>query len=63
MTNVTEAVNDDAAALQSPFLATLVQILHAEDSYGAWEGKSDARILRFCRQQGRAPRHPDHGRP
>ena len=46
MAVTTETNEADAAALQSPFLATLVRILRAEDSYGAWEGKSDAQILR-----------------
>ena len=46
MALVKDISTEDAAALESPFLATLVRILRAEDSYGAWEGKSDARILR-----------------
>lgn len=29
----------------SPFLTQLIQIIRAEDSYGAWEDKSDAEIL------------------
>jgi len=36
----------DAAALQRPFLATLVRLLRAEDTYGSWEGKSDEQLLR-----------------
>jgi len=36
----------DASALQRPFLATLVRLLRAEDTYGAWEGKSDEQLLR-----------------
>jgi len=46
MSAAPEILDADAAALQRPFLATLVRLLRAEDSYGAWEGKSDARILR-----------------
>ena len=46
MTIVAEISEADAAALGRPFLATLVRLLRAEDTYGAWEGKSDARILR-----------------
>jgi probable nitrogen fixation protein len=41
-----ETLDTDAAALQRPFLVTLVRLLRAEDTYGAWEGKSDAHILR-----------------
>jgi probable nitrogen fixation protein len=36
----------DLAALERPFLKTLVRIMRAEDSYGAWESKSDASVLR-----------------
>jgi probable nitrogen fixation protein len=36
----------DAAALKGPFLSTLVRLMRAEDTYGAWEGKSDSQILR-----------------
>ena len=46
MSAAPEILDADAAALQRPLLATLVRLLRAEDSYGAWEGKSDARILR-----------------
>jgi len=41
-----EINQDDAAALQRPFLATLVRLLRAEDTYGAWEGKTDEQLLR-----------------
>lgn len=32
-------------ALDSPFLHSLVSLIRAEDSYGAWENRSDARLL------------------
>lgn len=49
MTSATDTVTDaaaaDAAALATPFLRTLVRLLRAEDTYGAWEGKADAALL------------------
>lgn len=34
-----------AAALSSPFVATLIRLIRAQDSYGIWEGKSDEVLL------------------
>jgi probable nitrogen fixation protein len=45
MTDATAELSADAAALATPFLATLVRLVRAEDSYGVWEGRSDADIL------------------
>ena len=42
---VVEATLADAAALATPFLQTLVRLLRAQDSYGAWEKKSDIELL------------------
>lgn len=33
------------SAIATPFAATLVRIIRAQDSYGAWEGKPDATLL------------------
>lgn len=37
---------DDTAFKTSPFLGELVKQVRAQDTYGAWEGKSDATVLR-----------------
>ena len=42
---VVETTLADAAALATPFLQTLVRLLRAQDSYGAWEKKSDPELL------------------
>lgn len=42
MTDTTVAAGSDLA---EAFLETLVMLFRAEDSYGAWEGKSDETIL------------------
>ena len=42
MTDTAVAAGSDLAA---QFLKTLVMLFRAEDSYGAWEGKSDETIL------------------
>lgn len=42
MTDTTVAAGSDLA---DAFLKTLVMLFRAEDSYGAWEGKSDETIL------------------
>ncbi len=34
------------AALASPFVTTLLRLVRAEDSYGAWDKKPDADLLR-----------------
>ena len=36
----------DQAVLDQEFLKTLVSLIRAEDTYGAWEGKSDDILLR-----------------
>lgn len=45
MTDTAELSADDVA-LATPFLATLVRLVRAEDSYGTWEGRSDASLLK-----------------
>ena len=35
----------DLEALATPFMQSLIRLIRAQDSYGAWEGKSDAQIL------------------
>jgi len=35
----------DAAALTRPYLATLVRLVRAHDTFGAWDGRSDAVVL------------------
>jgi len=37
---------DEAAFTASPFLNELVKQVRAQDTYGAWEGKSDAEVLK-----------------
>jgi probable nitrogen fixation protein len=39
------AADDDEVALATPFLRTLVRLIRAQDSFGAWDRKSDAAIL------------------
>ncbi|TBW38016.1 NifX-associated nitrogen fixation protein [Siculibacillus lacustris] len=46
MTDATATLSADDAALATPFLATLVRIMRAEDAYGAWEKRSDAHLLK-----------------
>lgn len=45
----TAAVNMEgtgaADAMPGPFVATLVRLIRAQDSYGAWEGKADTELL------------------
>ncbi len=36
----------DEAALATPFLKSLVRLMRAQDTYDAWEGRSDADILK-----------------
>jgi probable nitrogen fixation protein len=38
-------IDTDEAALATPFLQMLVRLTRAQDSYGAWDRKSDAAIL------------------
>jgi probable nitrogen fixation protein len=42
----TIATPPDQAVLDQEFLKTLVSLIRAEDTYGAWEGKSDDILLR-----------------
>ncbi|MGX5804190.1 NifX-associated nitrogen fixation protein [Bradyrhizobium sp. Arg314] len=42
---VIPAVNEDEAALATPFLKCLVRLLRAHDSYGSWERKQDPEVL------------------
>ncbi len=42
----TAELSADEAALATPFLKTLVRLVRAEDSYGTWEGRSDADLLK-----------------
>ncbi len=44
MTTTLDTSADDKA-LATPFLATLVRLMRAEDSYGSWEKRSDANLL------------------
>lgn len=48
---MTEAVavaeaDADAAALATPFVTSLVRLMRAQDTYGSWEGKPDAKLLK-----------------
>lgn len=48
---------EDAAAFDTPFLKALVRIVRATDSFGAWENKPDAALLRpfiLTKEQRRA---------
>ena len=36
----------------SPFLKQLIQLIRAEDSFGNWEGKSDAELLAIFLRTG-----------
>ncbi|WP_032927909.1 NifX-associated nitrogen fixation protein [Mesorhizobium sp. LNHC221B00] len=42
---VSRAINEDEAALAMPFVRRLVRLIRAQESYGSWEGKSDAELL------------------
>ena len=44
-THNADAVIADASALATPFLQTLVRLIRAQDSYGAWDKKSDTELL------------------
>lgn len=39
------AANDDVDAMATPFMKCLVRLMRAQDTYDAWEGRSDASIL------------------
>ncbi len=48
---------EDAAAFETSFLKALVRIIRAQDSYGAWEDKPDAALVKpfvVTRQERRA---------
>lgn len=38
--------DDDAAHLASPFVQQLIKQLRAQDTHGAWDGKSDKQLLK-----------------
>ena len=40
-----DTMQADASALATPFLQTLVRLIRAQDSFGAWEKKSDPELL------------------
>ncbi|WP_127088129.1 NifX-associated nitrogen fixation protein [Aquabacter cavernae] len=46
MTDALTAEDADAEALATPFLKSLVRLMRAQDTYGSWEGKPDAKILK-----------------
>lgn len=39
------AANDGLDAMATPFMVCLVRLMRAQDTYDAWEGRSDASIL------------------
>ena len=42
----TELSAEDTGAFDTPFLKTLVRLMRAQDTHGAWDKKSDAAILK-----------------
>ncbi|MBA4790387.1 MAG: NifX-associated nitrogen fixation protein [Rhizobiales bacterium] len=46
MSETLTAPDADAQALATPFLRSLVRLMRAQDTYGSWEGKADAKILK-----------------
>lgn len=46
MTETLVDADPDLAALATPFLRALVRLMRAQDTYGSWEGRPDARILK-----------------
>ena len=42
----TTELSADDVALATPFLETLVRLVRAEDSYGTWEKRTDAHLLK-----------------
>ncbi|MBZ9909434.1 MULTISPECIES: NifX-associated nitrogen fixation protein [Mesorhizobium] len=42
---ISPAVNDDEAALASPFVKCLVRLIRAQDSHGSWDGTADGELL------------------
>ena len=45
MNATVELSSEDQSALATPFLSELVKQYRAQDLHGAWEGKSDAKLL------------------
>lgn len=43
--NVITMTDDDLNALQDPFVRELVKQIRAQDTHGAWEGRSDSDLL------------------
>jgi probable nitrogen fixation protein len=43
---MSEAIEAAASIADQEFLKTLVSLIRAEDTYGAWEGKSDSVLLK-----------------
>lgn len=37
---------DDLAALKTPFVQTLIRVIRAHDTHGAWDNKNDQMLLR-----------------
>ena len=44
MTDTTAAIEPQSAA-EAPFVQQLIRVWRAQDSHGAWEGKSDLKLL------------------
>ncbi|WP_394893800.1 NifX-associated nitrogen fixation protein [Mesorhizobium sp. AaZ16] len=42
---VISAVSENEAAFATPFVKCLLRLIRAQDSYGLWEGKTDAELL------------------
>jgi len=45
MSEAKDVIDDHAIIAGSHFLKELVKVMRAQDSYGSWEGKSDAEVL------------------
>lgn len=60
---VSPAVNEDQAALATPFVKCLVRMIRAQESYCLWQGKSDATLLADFIITRKAPSDPWHGLP
>lgn len=39
------AIEETSSAIEHPFVKTLVRLIRAQDSYGAWDGKPDIALL------------------
>lgn len=42
---MSEVINEQTVIAGSPFLTELVKVMRAQDTFGSWEGKSDAVVL------------------